>query len=309
MNTARPGNTGKPVPRLPLRFNHPLHCVPAEPFNRFLSPEAAQRTSVRVPQLFNTRLRALHRDRAARTGPEMFLYKRAFDDCLERIGFYGRHFARALLIGCPDPSWPGLLKSIAAEVDVRDPAPLFASRACGETILEEELEPSPDLYDLVLAIGTLDTVNDLVAALRRIRMSMRADSLFIAAMAGADTLPRLRLSMRAADALSGAAAPHVHPRIEAAALAPLMEQAGFIRPVVDVDRVGVSYRSFNRLVDDLRAMGMTNSLVERPRFIGRRARDAAAEAFRDAGDGERTVETFEILHVAAWTAQAKMNGR
>jgi len=34
----------------------------------------------------------------------------------------------------------------------------------------------------------------------------------------------------------------------------------------------------------------------------RQARAAAEAAFRSAGDGSRTIETFEILHFAAWTA-------
>jgi hypothetical protein len=108
--------------------------------------------------------------------------------------------------------------------------------------------------------------------------------------------------MRAADAVTGAAAPHVHPRVEASALAPLLEAAGFNQPVVDVERVSVSYVSFERLIGDLRAMGSTNVLTERPHFVGRAARQAAASAFVDAGDGSRTTEKFEILHFAAWTS-------
>ena len=109
--------------------------------------------------------------------------------------------------------------------------------------------------------------------------------------------------MRAADAVAGAAAPHIHPRIEAAALAPLLESAGFSRPVVDVDRVGVSYSSLHRLVADLRSMGSTNVLNARPRFVGKSAKAAASAAFDASGDGSRTMETFEILHFAAWTPQ------
>ena len=100
--------------------------------------------------------------------------------------------------------------------------------------------------------------------------------------------------------MSGAAAPHVHPRIEAAALAPLLADAGFVNPVVDVDRVTVSYPSLHRLVADLRAMGATNILHSAPRFVGRAALSAARDAFTAAGDGIRTAETFEILHFAAW---------
>jgi NADH dehydrogenase [ubiquinone] 1 alpha subcomplex assembly factor 5 len=256
-----------------------------------------------VAELFDIRLRAIRRDRAARAGPELFLYERAFADCLDRIELAQRRFERALLIGCPDRDWPRRLRALSTHVEVADPGPLFAERANGAVITEDRSEPAKSIYDLVLAIGTLDTVDGLPLALQLIRYSMRGDALLIGAVSGGDTLPQLRRAMRAADAVSGIAVAHVHPRIEAAALAPLLEQAGFVRPVVDVDRVAVSYLSLDRLVRDLRAMGTTNLLRARPRFIGRTARAAAADAFRKSGDGSRTVETFEILHFAAWTAK------
>ncbi len=188
---------------------------------------------------------------------------------------------------------------------MREPGPLFASAARGDTIIEDAWEPAGQAYDLVLTVGTLDTVNDLPLALRLIRYAMRSDGLFLAAFSGGDTLPQLRAAMRAADAISGLAAPHVHPRIEASALAPLLGDAGFVDPVVDVDRVTVAYDSLGRLVTDLRQMGATNILRARPLFIGRTARQVAIDTFRSAAADQRTVETFEILHFAAWTAKQR----
>ena len=245
-------------------------------------------------------LRALRRDRAARSGLEPFLLHRAFDDCLDRISLQRLHFGQALLIGCPDPHWLERLGEFAQQVEVLDPGPLFAAASEGRAIVEDRWEPSADLYDLVFAIGTLDTVNDLPLALRLIRYSTSGEGLLIGAVSGGETLPQLRRAMRAADEVAGAAAPHVHPRIEAAALAPLLVDAGFTNPVIDVDRVPVSYPALGKLVGDLRAMGATNVLRSRPRFIGSEARAAAERAFTEAGDGSRTVETFEILHFAAW---------
>ena len=244
-----------------------------------------------MPDLFDMKQRVLRRDRAARMGVELFLYGRAFEDCLERIALMGRRFERALLIGCPDALWPERLGSFAKDVEVFD-----AKRS-----VEDHWLPPEARYDLVVAVSTLDTVNDLPLALRLIRYAMSADALLIGAASGGETLPQLRAAMRAADAVSGVAAPHVHPRIEASALAPLLTDAGFIGPVVDVDRASVSYASFDRLVADLRAMGATNILNTRPRFSRRPAYEAARRAFADGGDGSRTIETFEILHFAAWT--------
>jgi NADH dehydrogenase [ubiquinone] 1 alpha subcomplex assembly factor 5 len=271
--------------------------------HRFLSPGKGQRTSAAVADLFDMQMRAKRRDRAARLGPELFLHGRAFEDCLERIALLDRYFDRALLIGCPDPSWPERLRPISKQVDVRDPGRLFARKAQGEAITEDAWMPREAAHDLVLAIGTLDSVNDLPLALRLIRHTLVGGGLFIGALPGGETLPQLRTAMRAADIAIGAAAPHVHPRIEPAALAPLLGDAGFVHPVVDVDRAKVSYPSLSRLVADLRAMAGTNVLSARPRFIGREARAAALRSFASAGDGERTTEIFETIHFAAWTGE------
>lgn len=244
----------------------------------------------------------MRRDRAARTGPELFLLERAFADCIERIDLVGRRFQRALLLGAPDPGWPARLGAVAEAVEVRDPGRLFAKAAGGIFIVEDDWLPDAAAYDLVLAIGTLDTVNGLPLALRLLFESIAPDGLLIGAMSGGDTLPLLRQAMRAADqAGDGGAAAHVHPRIEAAALAPLLEQAGFVRPVVDVDRVRVGYSEFGRLVADLRAMSATNLLARRERKpILKRGLAAALVSFADQSEQGRATESFEILHFAAW---------
>jgi hypothetical protein len=259
-----------------------------------------------VAALFDMNLRAKRRDRATRTGVECFLFERVFADCLDRIALIQRRFGRALLIGCPDPGWPARLRPAADTVDVRDPSLLFAQAAGGGQIIEDEWHPQPLAYDLVLAIGTLDTVNDLPATLRLLFEAMNHDALLIGAVSGGDSLPRLRDAMRVADAVAGAAAPHVHPRIEPSALAPLLSSAGFARPVIDVDRVDVRYPSFCNLVDDLRKMGATNILEQRARApLSRAAFRAAEQAFEQGANEGRTTESFEILHFAAWKGHAQ----
>jgi NADH dehydrogenase [ubiquinone] 1 alpha subcomplex assembly factor 5 len=254
-----------------------------------------------MSRLFDIKLRAMRRDRAALSGQELFLFERAFEDCLDRIAVMRRSFESALLIGSPDPGWPSRMSEFG-RVDVRDPGRLFAEAAGGRQLIEDQWSPSAETYDLVLAIGTLDTVNDLPRALRSIRSAMLPNGLFIGAISGGDTLPLLRAAMRAADQVTGVASPHVHPRIEASALAPLLSTAGFAEPVVDIDRVPVAYACFAKLIADLRAMGATNILAARsPRPLSRAAANAAGNAFATAGNGGRTVETFEILHFAAWT--------
>ena len=274
-----------------------------------LSLASARRTSGAVAQLFDMKLRALRRDRAANVGPERFLAERVFEDCLERIALMERKFERALLIGCLDAEWATRLRSVTQEVEVRDPGPLLAACAHGKQVIEDSWEPPLDSFDIVAAVGTLDTVNDLPLALRLILCSMRSDGLIIGALSGGETLRQLRSAMRAADAVIGVASAHVHPRIEASAISPLLIDAGFVKPVVDVERVQVSYPSLERLVFDLRAMGATNVLQSKSPALSRAQRSAAIRAFAEAGDGDRTTETFEILHFAAWSPPKRMTPR
>ncbi|MES2147363.1 MAG: methyltransferase domain-containing protein [Pseudomonadota bacterium] len=258
-----------------------------------------------MPLMFDMHLRAGRRDRAFRMGADFFLHERAFADCFERIELMQRRFSRALLVGCPDTTWPRRLGALADQVSVVEPGPLFAATAGGTVVIEDRIAAHADAFDLIVAIGTLDTVDDLPAALRALASSLAPDGLMIGAMSGGDTVPQLRAAMHAADRVSGGARPHVHPRIEPSALVHLLSNAGLSRPVVDIDRVKVSYASLGRLVGDLRAMAATSILAERaPEPLSRSEHAAACTAFANAGANGKTVETFEILHFAGWRGGA-----
>lgn len=264
-----------------------------------LSLAREHRTSGDVPDLFDHRLRSLRRDRAIRTGIETFLYDRAFEDCLERLNGIHGDFSSVLLAGCPNRQWPKQLSP--RTIAVVDPGPLMAQKAGGRCADLEILPFDAGQFDLVITIGLLDTANNLPLAAAALELVLKPGGFLLGALAGGDSFPRLRSAMLAADSAAGQAAPHVHPRIEAAALGNLLSAAGFVQPVVDVDRVELSYPSIDRLVDDLRAMGATNVLNSRTRRpLTRRALDAARTAFLDGED--RGTERVEILHFAAWKA-------
>jgi SAM-dependent methyltransferase len=216
---------------------------------------------------------------------------------VERLAVIHGDFSNVLLAGCPNPQWPKQLS--ARTIAVIDPGPLMAQQAGGECADLETLPFEARQFDLVITVGLLDTANNLPLAAAALELVLKPGGLLLGASAGGDSFPRLRSAMLAADSVGGQAAPHVHPRIEAAALAGLLSSAGFAQPVVDVDRVDLAYRSLDRLVGDLRAMGSTNVLNSRARRpLTRQAIDAARSAFLEGAD--RATEKVEILHFAAW---------
>lgn len=249
--------------------------------------------------------RRRRRDRAAAQGFDTFLHQPAFDEIVDRLRDIARPFARALLVGCPDPRWPDQLRLLVPDVTVVDPSPILATRSAGDALEETRLAELGEMtFDLVVSAGTLHSVDNLPLALMAIRHVLRPDSLLIGTMAGGDSLPALRQAMRAMEREAGrAASPRVHPRIEPGALATLLSKAGFVMPVVDVERRSLAYRSLDRLISDLRATGETNILLSRDRTpIGRTALLAGRRAFAEVGDQSgRTSEQVDLLHFAAWT--------
>jgi SAM-dependent methyltransferase len=252
---------------------------------------------------FDRTLRRLRRDRAAaRAGAADYLHRLAADELLERLDLVRRPFARALDLGCGAGYLSARLRERGLEVVAADAGFAFA-RAAGGVQGDEDLLPFADgAFDLVVSVGVLDSVNDLPGALLLIRRALRPDGLFLAALAGAGSLPRLRTAMLAADEAEGGAAPRIHPQIDVRAAGDLLVRAGFALPVADTDGIDVRFPDLFALVRDLRAMGATNLLSARARRpIGRFGLAAAAASFAASADADgKTTERFEILHLLGW---------
>src|SRR5207302_5150719 len=104
-------------------------------------------------------------------------------------------------------------------------------------------------------------VNDLPGTLIQVRRVLMPDGLFLAALAGGETLAELRTAFAAAEAeIEGGISPRVAPFADLRELGALLQRAGFALPVADVDRLTVRYPSPFALMHDLRRMAATNVL-------------------------------------------------
>jgi SAM-dependent methyltransferase len=250
---------------------------------------------------FDRRLRRLRRDRAAaRFAQADYLHRLAADELIERLDLVKRDFRRALDLGCAGGYLTRRLRERGLDVTPFDPGSAFARAAVGVQGDEDRLPFADGAFDLVVSVGALDGVNDLPGALILTRRALKPDGLFLAAFAGAGSLPRLRRAMLAADAVEGGAAPRIHPQIDVRAAGDLLLRAGFALPVVDAQPIDVRFGSLMDLVRDLRAMGATNILAARSRRpLGRHELAAAIADFDSADD--KTTERFEILHLLGWS--------
>jgi len=252
---------------------------------------------------FDRQLRRLRRDRAAAgTGDADYLLRRAADELIDRLDLVKRPLIDALDLGCGTGYLTTRLRERGLTVTAADPGALFAARAGGLQCDEDELPFGEARFDLITSVGTLDGVNDLPGALLLIRRALRPDGLFLAALAGAGSLPALRGAMRAAEeAEGGEASPRIHPQIDVRAAGDLLGRAGFALPVADLDGLTVRFSSFLQLIADLRGMAATNILHSRGKAFGRLGLAAAIADFEARADPDgKTGERFEILYLSGW---------
>lgn len=150
--------------------------------------------------------------------------------------------------------------------------------------------------DVIFANLLLPWIDEPGATFTEIARVLRKDGLFAFATLGPDSLLDLREAWRAAD--SGV---HVKRFEDMHNLGDALVRAGLRDPVLDVDRLSVSYRNCAALFRDITATGARNTLQQRARgLIGRRRFSKMTDALFGAdGAGEATLQ-FELVYGHCW---------
>jgi malonyl-CoA O-methyltransferase len=125
---------------------------------------------------------------------------------------------------------------------------------------------------------------------------LRANGALLFSTLGPDTLGELRGAFASADR-----AIHVHAAFDLHDLGDWAASAGLAEPVVDVDRIEVTYASVRNLVRDLRGVGAINVAAGRRRTLTGPRRWAAFERAL-GGERERFAVTVELVLGLAWGA-------
>lgn len=138
--------------------------------------------------------------------------------------------------------------------------------------------------------------SDAGPALREWHRVLAVGGLLMFSSYGPDTLQELRAAF--ADTV-----PHVHPFPDMHDIGDALVAAGFADPVVDMERITLTYAGVEGLVADLRSTGQRNAHAARRRTLTgadrwRRARAAYGALARDG----RVPASFEIVYGHAWKA-------
>ena len=223
-------------------------------------------------------------DRARRRGGDLFLYRRAFADCIDRFGMIDGPRKPVLIVTVPGLEWT------AAASDFPN----------ARLVTLDDLEP--DSAEVIVAVGLLEQVDDPALAGLILKHALRPAGHLLGAALGGRSLARLRGALLDAERADGRAVGRFHPMLDGPAVAGLLNEAGFRHVVIDVDRVEVRYRGVDRLIADLRDMGCTSSLANDVPSLSKEVLDRARLNF--LGGSHSALETFEILHFSSRSGNA-----
>src|SRR5687767_8031515 len=125
----------------------------------------------------------------------------------------------------------------------------------------ERLPFASTSFELVWSNMALHWLDEPLAALRELNRVLAPDGLLMLSTLGPDSLHELR---------AAAGTQRVHSFMDMHDLGDRIVAAGFSAPVIDMERITVTYPHPDALLEELRATGQTSSLAARPRGLAGR---------------------------------------
>jgi malonyl-CoA O-methyltransferase len=160
----------------------------------------------------------------------------------------------------------------------------------------ESLPLADDSVDLVFSNATLQWANGLDTVFAELMRVLRPGGLLMFSTFGPDTLIELRQAWAAVDRHA-----HVGSFLDMHDVGDALVRARFADPVMDAERLTLTYRTLGDLMRDLKGLGARNALHHRPRGMTGPRRLALVEAAYDRHrrDG-RLPATWEVVYGHAW---------
>jgi malonyl-CoA O-methyltransferase len=203
-----------------------------------------------------------------------------------------RRYRRALVVALDMA--PGMLR----EAQRRQHLFRRFERVCADAMRLPFADSSVDVVFSSLMLQWCDPLDVTFAEVRRV---LKPEGFFAFSTFGPDTLKELRAAWAEADGYN-----HVNQFVDMHDVGEALVRAGLVEPVLDVDRIQLTYSDTLGLMRDLKTIGAHNVTEGRSRGLMGRARlarvQAAYETYRRDG---RLPATYEVSYGATWGASGR----
>lgn len=180
------------------------------------------------------------------------------------------------------------------------PSPLAGARDPWFVCADVNALPLPGVaFDVVWSNLLLQWVNDLPRAFGELRRVLKVGGLLTFSTFGPDTLHEVRRAFARADGHT-----HTNRFVDMHDLGDMLVGAGFADPVMDMEKITLTYDDAGAMMRELKHLGATNATRGRPHGLTGRGRWqrmlAALEGERRDG---RIPATFEVVYGHAWKGE------
>jgi malonyl-CoA O-methyltransferase len=155
--------------------------------------------------------------------------------------------------------------------------------------------------DLLFTNLMLQWVDPPDAALAEMRRVLRPGGLLLASSFGPETLQELRAAWATVDD-----AVHVNRFVDVHDLGAALQRAGFVEPVLDVDRHVHHYADVRALMRELKSIGAHNVNAGRSRAMTGKSRFANLQAaYEQLRVPEGLPATWQVVYAVAWAPESR----
>ncbi len=174
----------------------------------------------------------------------------------------------------------------------------------GPPLVCADLEALPlhsGCIDLVWSNLAIQWLNTPDTAFNEVQRVLRTGGLFMFATLGPDTLMELRQAFAGVDGHT-----HVNRFIDMHDIGDALVRTGFAEPVMDMEKIVLTYEDVKSVMRDLKAIGAHNAMAGRGRgLMGKRAWQQIEQRYETLRREGRLPATYEVIYGHAWKAEPK----
>jgi malonyl-CoA O-methyltransferase len=170
------------------------------------------------------------------------------------------------------------------------------ARVCADI---EQLPFAADHFDLLWSNLALQWVGDLEASLRGLHRVLKPGGLLMFSTFGPDTLKELREAFAGLDTHA-----HVNRFVDMHDIGDMLVHAGYSHPVMEMERLTLTYAELKSLLRELKAIGAHTVLGDRRvGLMGRHEWQRLSQNYERFRRDGRLPATYEVIYGHAWAGK------
>jgi len=165
----------------------------------------------------------------------------------------------------------------------------------------EALPLAANSIDMVWSNLALQWCNNLPATFVELHRVLQNEGLLMFSSFGVDTLQELRIAFKDVDGYS-----HVNRFVDLHDVGDMLVAAGFADPVMEMERLTLTYDDVRAVMQDLKSIGANNATAGRGTgMMGKAAWQRVIENYETLRRDGKLPATFEIIYGHAWKPSPK----